>query len=157
MKPNETVFGRDGGKRSHKLDLYIAALLSRGSVEASAEVAGISRTTAWRWMKDPIVLARLREARRDAMHRAIARLQEAASSAVDCLVAVMGSGESESAKVAAARCVLEQALRATELLDVEERIVALEQLAKTKPWGGLNGHDQHQAQAGKNSGINGRG
>jgi hypothetical protein len=119
-----------GEKKSRKLDQFIAAMLVHSSVESAAKSVGISYVTAWRWMKDPAVLARLREARRDAMNRAIARLQEAASEAVDCLCQVQRDGESESARVAAARCILEQSLRATELSDVLERLDAIEQTIK---------------------------
>ena len=56
------------------------------------------------------------------MNRAIARLQEAAIEAVDCLCEVQRDGESESARVSAARTIPEQALRAVELGDVLERL-----------------------------------
>jgi hypothetical protein len=92
----------------------------------------------------------LREARRDAMQRAIGRLQEAASGAVDCLCRVQEEGESESARVSAARCILEQALRAAELGDLEERLAKLETIAQGRSWRsdeqphatpkGVNGH-----------------
>jgi hypothetical protein len=130
MKQNETVLGREGGKRPRKLNELIAAPLSRSSVEAAPAPAGISRVTAWRWLKDPAVVQRLREARRDAMQRAIARLQDAAAGAVDCLCEVQKEGESESARVSAARCILEPALRAAELGDLEERLAKLETIAE---------------------------
>ena len=69
------------------------------------------------------------------MNRAIARLQEAATGAVDCLCQVQRDGESESARVSAARCILEQALRATELTDTEARIAKLDELVKNR-WNG---------------------
>jgi hypothetical protein len=83
---------------------------------------GIAASSARRWLKDPLVIQRLAEARRDAMNRAIARLQEAAIEAVDCLCEVQRDGESESTRVSAARTILEQALRAVELGDVLERL-----------------------------------
>jgi hypothetical protein len=64
----------------------------------AAKSVGISYITAWRWMKDPIVLGRLRTARRDVMNRVILRLQEAATGAVDCLCDVQKEDESESAE-----------------------------------------------------------
>jgi hypothetical protein len=66
------------------------------------------------------------------MNRAIARLQEAATGAVDCLCEVQSKGESESARVSAARTILEQALRAAELGDVLERLAAIEQTIKSQ-------------------------
>src|SRR5262245_50062704 len=109
-----------GEKKSRKLDQFIAAMLVHPGVEAAAKSVGISYVTAWRWMKDPAVIAQFREARRDAMRQATARLQEVARESVDCLAEVQRSGESESARVSAARCILEQALKATELDDIQE-------------------------------------
>jgi hypothetical protein len=84
------------------------------------------------------------------MHHAIGRLQEAAAGAVDCLCEVQKEGESESARVSAARCILEHALRAAELGDLEERLAKLETIAQSRSWRsdeqphatpkGVNGH-----------------
>ena len=75
--------GGNVGKKANKLHLFVTALLSHAGVEEAGQAAGISSRTAWRWKHDPDVLARLREARKDAMNAAMARLQEAASGAVD--------------------------------------------------------------------------
>lgn len=120
-----------GEKKSRKTDQFIAALMVHPGVEAAAESVGISHATAWRWMKDPAFIERFREVCRDTMNRAIARLQEAASDAVDCLRKVQSTGESESARVSAARTILEHALRAVELDDIQVRLDKLEQIAKS--------------------------
>jgi hypothetical protein len=57
-----------GEKKTRKLDQFIAAMMSHGPVEAAA-AAGIAASTARRWMKDPVVIRRLAEPRRDAMNR----------------------------------------------------------------------------------------
>jgi hypothetical protein len=119
-----------GEKKTRKLDQFIAAMLNRRTVEAAAEAVGIAASSARRWLKDPVVIQRLAEARRDAMSRAIARLQKAAIEAVDCLCEVQRDGESESARVSAARTILEQALRAVELGDELERLDAIERTIK---------------------------
>src|SRR5215469_17787640 len=150
MKRNETVLARDGGKGRRKLNEFIAAMLSHSSVEDAARAAGISRVTAWRWLKDPAVQARLREARKDAMNAAMVRLQEAASGAVDCLCEVQKEGESESARVSAARCILEQALRAAELGDLEERLAKLESIARGRGWRGTSDEQPNAAPKGVN-------
>jgi hypothetical protein len=150
MAENGTLSGGHGGKKANKLHLFVTALLSRAGVEDAGRAAGVSSRTAWRWMHDPAVLARLREARKDAMTAAMVRLQEAAAGAVDCLCEVQKEGESESARVSAARCILEQALRAAELGDLEERLAKLEAIAQSRSWRsdeqphaapkGVNGH-----------------
>jgi hypothetical protein len=136
MTGNDRFSGGHGGKKGNKLHLFVTALLSHAGVEEAGRAAGISASTAWRWMRDPAVQARLREARKDAMNAAMARLQEAASGAVDCLCEVQKEGESESARVSAARCILEQALRAAELGDLEERLAKLETIAQGRSWRG---------------------
>jgi hypothetical protein len=64
------------------------------------------------------------------MARAMTRLQEAAIGAAECLCEVQTSGESESARVSAARTILEQALRAVELQDIQGRLDKLEQIPR---------------------------
>jgi hypothetical protein len=51
---------------------FILALLDYPSLEAAADAVGIGKVTAWRWLKDSDILARYREARRDAMQHAVA-------------------------------------------------------------------------------------
>jgi hypothetical protein len=110
-------------------------MMTHKTVEDAAAAAGISPATAYRWMQDPVVVQRLAQVRRDGMKAAISKLQQAASQAVDCLSRVLSEGESESAKVSAARCILEQALRATELSDVIERLDAIERTVKSQGQG----------------------
>jgi hypothetical protein len=132
MRGNESFSGGHGGKKGRKLDAFIAAMMSHKTVEAAAEAVAISPATAYRWLQHADVVRRLAEARRDAMNRAIARLQEAATGAVDSLCQIQRDGESESARVSAARTILEQALRAVELSDVLERLDVLERAVKSQ-------------------------
>lgn len=121
-----------GEKKSRKSEQFIAALLSNPTIEAAAKSAGISDATAWRWLKDPKFAEQYRDARREAMRQTTARLQEAAGESVECLREVQRDGESESARVSAARTILEQALKAVDLEDVQQRLDALEANLKTK-------------------------
>jgi hypothetical protein len=148
--------GRRGGKKDRKLEQFIEGLLSSPNVESAAASAGIGARTAWRWMRDPTVLERLADLRRQSMQHAMTRLQAAASASVDCLCAVQQSGESESAKVSAARCILEMALRAAEIGDIVERISKLEQIVKSSNWKGLGNDHSDRAPVGGAGRINGR-
>lgn len=121
-----------GEKKTRKAEQFIAALLAHPSIEAAAKSVGIGSATAWRWMQDPKFAAQYREARREAMRHTTARLQEAAREAVECLREVQRSGESESARVSAARTILEQALKAVDLEDVQERLDALEHAVRSQ-------------------------
>jgi hypothetical protein len=119
-----------GEKKSRKAEQFIAALLTHPTIEAATKAVGISEATAWRWMKNPEFAAHYREARREAMRHTTARLQEAAREAVECLREVQRTGESESARVSAARTILEQALKAVDLEDVQQRLDELERAVK---------------------------
>jgi len=123
-----------GEKLSRTGERLVAALLSYPTIEAAAKSAGVSATTAWRWMKMPEFQAAYREARREAMRQTTARLQEAAAESVDALREIQRSGESESARVSAARTILEQSIKAVDLEDVQARLEALEKaVAERRP------------------------
>jgi hypothetical protein len=64
---------------------------------------------------------------------------------------VQEDGESESARVSAARTILEMALRAAEISDIEERLSKLEELVRTRGWRG-SGEEQSNSTP---KGVNG--
>jgi arginine/lysine/ornithine decarboxylase len=130
-----------GEKKPRKLDAFVVAMLAHPTVEAAAASVGIAASTAYRWLQHADVIQRLAEARRDVMKAVMSRLQQAAAGSVDCLCQVQREGESESARVSAARTILEQALRAVELQEVQERIEKLEAIVKSRNWKG-SGNEQ---------------
>jgi hypothetical protein len=121
-----------GEKRSRKQEQFIAALLSYPTVEAAAKAVGIANASAWRWRKDPAFAEQYREATREAMRQAAARLQGAACEAVDTLREIQSKAQSEAARVSAARTILDMAFKAADLEDVQQRLDALEQAAKKR-------------------------
>ena len=106
--------------------------MSNSTVEAAAKVVGIGNVTAWKWRKDPAFVEQYREATREAMHQAAALLQGAAREAVETLRAILSKAESEAARVSAARTILEMAIKAADLEDVQHRLDALEQAAEER-------------------------
>src|SRR5215471_18281041 len=95
--------GGHGEKRTRKLEAFIQAMLASPTVEQAAASVGVSRTTAWRWVKDAGVAARLRAARKEALQQAMAELQQASVEAVRALRELLRTAESESAKVSCGR------------------------------------------------------
>jgi hypothetical protein len=155
MEPDGTKSGGHGSKK-HKVDEFILALLDHPSVDAAADAARIGKTTAWRWLKDPDILARYREARRDAMQHAMSRLQAVAGQSVETLAELQRSAESEAVRASAARTVLEQAMKAVELGDIQRRLDALEAVVKSRNWKGLSGNDrENRTPARPPGGVNG--
>jgi hypothetical protein len=118
------------GKLTRKQEALISALLTTPTLAAAAQTVGIGEVTAWRWLKEPTVQAAYRDARRAVVQQAITQVQQATGEAVETLRAVMQDPEAPaSARVSAARVVIETAVKAVELEDLEARITALEQQA----------------------------
>src|SRR5438270_13782851 len=112
-----------GEKLSRKQEEVIAALLVAPSQEAAAQQCGINATTLARWQKDPGFQTAYREAKRGLVAHATTLLQRLATTAVGTLASVMTDRKApSSARVAAARTVLELSLRGVELDDLLTRL-----------------------------------
>jgi hypothetical protein len=115
------------GKFSRKHEQAISALLTQPTLAEAATAVGVGEATLRRWLQQEYFQTVYRRARREAVGQAMARLQHVTTVAVNTLEAVMTDATArESAKVTAARAVLELAIRAVELEDLEVRIAALE-------------------------------
>jgi hypothetical protein len=116
---------------SRKQAQTIAALLACPTLAQAAQQGGIAEATLHRWLKEEAFQQAYRDARRYVVQQAIVQVQQATGEAVTTLRTVMQDPAStSSAKVSAARTILETALRAVELEDIEQRLAALE--AQTK-------------------------
>jgi hypothetical protein len=120
-------------------------------LEGSA--AKIGARTAWRYLQDPDVLARLREASRASLDQSRTLLQAASTEAVECLRRIVRDAESEATQVTAARVILEMGSRMLELWDIEERLRKLETVAKMRRKGWSD--ERSYAQGGEAGGVNG--
>jgi hypothetical protein len=116
-----------GSKFGRKKEEAIAALLVQRNLEDAARAVGISPKTLLRWMKEPEFDAAYREARRSAFGQAVARLQQGASAAATTLLKTMIEPNTPaSVRVRAAECVLNHAMKAIEIEDIEARVAELE-------------------------------
>jgi hypothetical protein len=116
-----------GEKLSRKQEALISALLLAPTLADAAHTAGIGEVTAWRWLKDPAFQTAYREARRAVVQQAITQVQRATGEAVETLRSVMQDTTAPaSAKVSAAKTILETAIKAVELEDLEARLAILE-------------------------------
>jgi transposase-like protein len=119
-----------GAKYAHKMEQAIAALLTHRSVEEAARAVGINANTLLRWMKEPEFEAVCREARRTVFSQAIGRLQDAAGAAATTVLKIMVDPNVPSGtRLRAAEVVLEQAAKAGEIEDIENRVATLERTA----------------------------
>jgi len=116
---------------TRRQEVFITALLSCPTIAHAARTAGIAEVTAGRWLKELSFQEAYRTARRHVVQHAIVQVQQATGTAVQTLVAVMEDAEaSASARVSAAKAILETAVKAVEVEDLEARIAALEQQAR---------------------------
>ena len=118
-----------GTKQNREREVAIAALLSRPTIEEAAQIAGISEKTHRRWLRDdPDFTASYREARQQAA-AAVGRLQGLLAKATDMLDRTMTWG-SPAVETRAALAIIEQAIKGAEMLDLLERVEALEKSAE---------------------------
>jgi DNA-binding MurR/RpiR family transcriptional regulator len=126
MKPSDD-------KLTAKQEAALVALLAHGTIDAAYEAAGVSKSTMWRFLQDAAFQSRYRGMRRQLVESAIGQLQAGCTKAVTVLCEVAEDKQaSASARVAAARTIIEQSLRAVELEDVIERVERLEGLLEQK-------------------------
>jgi len=116
-----------GEKLSRKKEAAIIALLSEPTIEKAAAKAGIAKPTLWRWLQIPEFQAAYREARREAVSQAIGALQRASAEAVEALRRIMNDTTAPAtARVNAARSIIEFAIKGVEIEDILARLEALE-------------------------------
>ncbi len=127
-------------KLTAKQERALVALLSTGGIKEAAELCAVNESTLWRWLQLPTFQTRYRAARRQVVETAIAQLQQDCSIAVRVLREVAEDREAPaSARVSAAKTILEQSVSGIQLMDLQERIENLEQMlaaqGKGKRWG----------------------
>jgi hypothetical protein len=110
----------------------LAALLSEPTVKAAAANVGIGERTLHTWLREPAFDEAYTDARHEAVHLAVGRLQNATGVAVDALIEVLDTAYTPApaaVRVSAAKAIIEYAIRFRELDELENRIAQLEQAA----------------------------
>lgn len=114
-------------KLSRKQDQAISALLTCTTLTDAAARCRVGESTLRRWLAVPAFKTAYLTARREVVQHAITQMQQACSQAVTTLVAILENADvSASARVSAAKVILETALKAVELEELEARLAALE-------------------------------
>jgi hypothetical protein len=110
-----------------KQEKAIVALLDKPTIREAALSLNIGEATLWRWLQEPEFQRAYRAARRQVVEHSISELQAATSDAVAALKRNLTCGN-QSVEVRAAQIILEQSVKAVELVDLAERVEELEQL-----------------------------
>jgi hypothetical protein len=130
MQSNANNLAKSDRKLTPKQERIIAELLSHPTMKDACAAAGVSQSTLWRWLQDRDFHTAYMTARRDTVSHAVARLQSAASEAVDTLREVLKDNATiATARVSAAKAILDYSLKAIELEDLAQRVEELERLS----------------------------
>jgi len=117
----------NNGRISRTQERAVAALLTCPSVPGAAKKAGVAERSLYRWLGRDDFQAAYRKERRKVVSHAVATIQGAMTEAVSTLQTIMRDDEaSASAKVSAARVILDLGLKAVEISDLTERVEVLE-------------------------------
>ncbi len=125
-----------GEKKADELDAKqqkaLVALLNHNTVGEAATACRLSEATLFRFLRDDTFKARYRAARAEVVEHAISQLQRDCATASKTLREVCEDGSAPaSARVSAAKAILDGAVKAVELQDMAARLEALERrLAK---------------------------
>ncbi len=116
-----------GDKLDSKKHAAISALLTNATIEKAALAVGVSEKTLWRWLQLPEFSAAYQQARTEVLEQTISVLHKATGAAVAALVRNLKCG-APSVEVRAALGVLDQTFKAREMLEMEARLKAVEEM-----------------------------
>lgn len=118
-----------GKQLEQKQEKAISALLQAQSIREAAKESGIAEATLHRWLKDESFKEAYRAAKREVVQHALCKLQRSAGKAVKVLIDIAEDEKTPaSARVSAAKVILETSLKAVEYEDLEKRISEIEKI-----------------------------
>lgn len=109
-----------------KADDFLAAYACGATVEMAAAKAGISKSTAYRRLKDPDFQRRLDDIRAETVRRVTDMLTASNLEAAKSLLDLQKVTTSPGVRLGAARATIELSARLRENYDLAERLAALE-------------------------------
>jgi DNA-binding MurR/RpiR family transcriptional regulator len=119
------------GKLNRKQEVAVMALLTEQTLRDAAKKAGVSEATLYRWQQLEGFKSMFRDAKRQAVGQATARLQQSSTLAIETLNEVMQNKKAPAmARVTAAKTVLEFSYKAYEIEELQERVERLEESLK---------------------------
>lgn len=110
-------------------EIIVSALLSCPTLEAAAAQCGLSVRQLYERRQSEDFTRKLREAQADALAGTVRYLQQNTATAASTLVEICEHGQEQN-RLTAARTLLDQAAKFTEVLDFAERLEAVEKMAK---------------------------
>lgn len=105
----------------------IPHLISSRTIEEGCRKAGISTQTFYKWLKNPVFDEELKRQQGQVSDKALEKLKENMTRAVDVLVALLDC-EHQSIRRGAANDILNYGFKARELGEIEERLSSIEKI-----------------------------
>lgn len=111
-----------------KQERALAALISCPTARAAAKAAGLSESALRRYKQDPVFQAEYRRRCNELLEAACTKAKSALPPAIDRLRGIIDDDQQQPREqIAAARAVCEYSLRLIEVVDIEQRLRALEE------------------------------
>jgi hypothetical protein len=117
-------------QRKKNEDPLLLALACGATVESAARQCGLSDRTVYRRLQDPGFKHRLDKARADMVQRSSGMLTAAAGEAVRTLLALQRDPMPAAVRLGAARAILEIGMKIRPVVEFEQRLTELEELAE---------------------------
>jgi hypothetical protein len=114
-----------GTGRKKADDALLTALAAGATIQEAAGRAGLSERTAYRRMAEGAFAEKLKRFRADMLQRALGRLADTSTKAVETLSELL-LAKSETVRLGAARSILELATRFRESVEFDQRLAELE-------------------------------
>jgi hypothetical protein len=105
----------------------VGSLAAGLTAAEAAKAAGVSERTVRRRLSDPEFVAKIEAARREVLHRAVAKVSGGAVSAADTLVTLLRPTERPTVRLGAAKAVLDFGIRLRTEVELSDRLKAIEE------------------------------
>ncbi|MFC1868368.1 hypothetical protein ACFL0H_09570 [Thermodesulfobacteriota bacterium] len=106
----------------------IPHLVAAPTFEEGRKNARVSRNALYEWLKNPVYKKELKRARDLVVSEALEILKGNITQAVETLVDLLSTADSESLKRSICNDIINYTLRARELGDIEERLTSIERI-----------------------------
>jgi phage terminase small subunit len=112
----------------------IQALVTSGDIAKAAKLAGVARSTLYRWLNEPLFKSTLNNATRDALDDLSRRMVALGTKAADTLEEALEYDiKAPGTRVTAAARIIAAIPQLRELANLEDRVTELEKQANVKP------------------------
>ena len=127
------VPGADGSDQQGELTIrqlrLLAALVTSTDVQAACKIAGVSRSAAYLWLKQPAFQDELKRQRNALLREALANVKINATRASAELVGLLDEDDA-SLRCLVCRDILDRAVRIYDMEEIETRLAAVERTLK---------------------------